>query len=312
MFSLHLDYPAHEEEIEIVRRTTLRVPPSLEPVATLEDIQAVQRLVLAAPVSDHVIDYAVRLAAATRPNHAAAPPVTKEFVEWGAGPRASQYLVLGAKALALFNGNVAAETAGRRAVAHSVLATSRHHELSGDRCRQKVARCCFRIAQGGAGEGILKCDLLRLCWALGKLDFVPDKLCNFASPCFVYAVNDESTRRTRRSLAFARQGPADQRFRRFLRATSCAKCGAQKQSEPGFFALLRRRWQFALASAAVASVIAGAGWQYWQADFSSGSSDQLTVIARQLSDSPEYDVISDLDELIASEETSVWLEGPIY
>jgi len=87
---------------------------------------------------------------------------------------------------------------------------------------------------------------------------------------------------------------------------------AQKQSGPGFFTLLRRRWQFALASAAVASVIAGAGWQYWQADFSRGSSDQLTVIARQLSDSPEYDVISDLDELIASEETSVWLEGPIY
>ena len=87
---------------------------------------------------------------------------------------------------------------------------------------------------------------------------------------------------------------------------------AQKQSEPGFFALLQRRWQFALASAAVASVIAAAGWQYWQADSSGGSSDQLTVIARQLSDSPVYDVISDLDELIASEETSVWLEGPIY
>jgi hypothetical protein len=87
---------------------------------------------------------------------------------------------------------------------------------------------------------------------------------------------------------------------------------AQKQSKLGFFALLQRRWQFALASAAVASVIAAAGWQSWQADSSSRSSDQLTVIARQLSDSPEYDVISDLDELIASEETSVWLEGPIY
>jgi len=87
---------------------------------------------------------------------------------------------------------------------------------------------------------------------------------------------------------------------------------AQKQSEPGFFALLQRRWQLALVAVAVVSVIAGAGWQYWQGDFSGGSSDQLTVIARQLSDSPEYDVISDLDELIASEETSVWLESPIY
>src|SRR4030095_5552693 len=86
MFSLHLDYPAHEEEIEIVRRTTLRVPPNLEPVATLEDIQAVQRLVLAAPVSDHVIDSAVLLARAPPPHHAAAPPVSKEIVEWGGGP----------------------------------------------------------------------------------------------------------------------------------------------------------------------------------------------------------------------------------
>jgi hypothetical protein len=87
---------------------------------------------------------------------------------------------------------------------------------------------------------------------------------------------------------------------------------AQKPGERSFFALLQRRWQLALASAAVTSVIAAAGWQYWQADFSRGSSDQLTVIARQVSDSPVYDVISDLDELIASEETSVWLEGPIY
>jgi hypothetical protein len=87
---------------------------------------------------------------------------------------------------------------------------------------------------------------------------------------------------------------------------------AQKQTEPGLFALLRRRWQFALTATAVAAVVAGAGWQYWEGDFSGGSSDQLTAVARQLSDSPEYDVISDLDELIASEETSVWLEAPIY
>jgi MoxR-like ATPase len=107
--------------VEIVRRTTLRVPPQLTPVATLDDIRAVQRLVLAAPVSDHVIDYAVRLAAATRPANEKAPAVTKEFVEWGAGPRASQFLVLGAKALALLNGKVVAETAEIREVAASVL-----------------------------------------------------------------------------------------------------------------------------------------------------------------------------------------------
>jgi MoxR-like ATPase len=121
MFSLTLDYPQHEEEMEIVRRTTLRAPEVLSPVATLEEIRAVQRLVLAAPVSDHVIDYAVRLASATRPAHGSVPTVTKEFVEWGAGPRASQYLVLGAKAIALLAGRIAPETADVREVAMSVL-----------------------------------------------------------------------------------------------------------------------------------------------------------------------------------------------
>jgi MoxR-like ATPase len=121
MFSLHLDYPAHEEEMDVVRRTTLRVPPVLEPVITAEEIRAVQELVLAAPVSDHVIDFAVRLAAGTRPANPAAPQATRDFVEWGSGPRASQYLVLGAKALALLEGRIAAETADVRAVAMPVL-----------------------------------------------------------------------------------------------------------------------------------------------------------------------------------------------
>jgi hypothetical protein len=87
---------------------------------------------------------------------------------------------------------------------------------------------------------------------------------------------------------------------------------AQKQDEPGFFALLQRRWQLALAATAVFAIIAVAGWQYRHADFFNGSSDQLTAIAQQVSDSPDYDVISDLDELIASEDNSVWLEGPAY
>ncbi len=121
MFSLHLDYPVHDEEVEIVKRTALRIPAALEPVVSLEDILAVQSLVLAAPVSDHVVDYAVRLASATRPNSAGAPQVSKEFVEWGAGPRASQYLILGAKALALLNGKLAPETSDVRQLALPVL-----------------------------------------------------------------------------------------------------------------------------------------------------------------------------------------------
>ena len=72
-------------------------------------------------MSDHVIDYAVRLAESTRPANAAAPQVTKDFVEWGAGPRASQYLILGAKAVALLKGKLAPETEDVREVALPVL-----------------------------------------------------------------------------------------------------------------------------------------------------------------------------------------------
>ena len=121
MFSLYLNYPAKAEEIEIVKRTTLHELPTLTPTVSAEDLLRVQRLVLAAPVSDHVIDYAVSLAAATRPANSAAPQLARDFVEWGAGPRASQYLILGAKALALLNGKISPETADVREVAMSVL-----------------------------------------------------------------------------------------------------------------------------------------------------------------------------------------------
>ena len=121
MFSLHLEYPAKAEEIDIVKRTTFQAAPGLTPTIGVEDLRRVQQLVLAAPVSDHVIDYAVSLAAATRPGQADSPQVTRDFVEWGAGPRASQYLILGAKALALLQGRISPETADVRAVALPVL-----------------------------------------------------------------------------------------------------------------------------------------------------------------------------------------------
>jgi MoxR-like ATPase len=121
MFSLHLDYPEKEEEIEVVKRTTLRELPVLQPVVTLDEILAVQRLVLAAPVSDHVIDYAVELSGATRPKRKNPQPMARDYIEWGAGPRASQYLILGAKALALLKGKLAPETEDVREVALPVL-----------------------------------------------------------------------------------------------------------------------------------------------------------------------------------------------
>jgi MoxR-like ATPase len=121
MFSLYLNYPTKAEEIEIVKRTTLHELPTLTPTVSAEDLLRVQRLVLAAPVSDHVIDYAVSLAAATRPANTDAPQLARDFVEWGAGPRASQYLILGAKALALLQGKISPETADVREVAMHVL-----------------------------------------------------------------------------------------------------------------------------------------------------------------------------------------------
>ena len=121
MFSLHLDYPAKKEEIAIVKRTTFEAAPALQPTISVEDLRRVQQLVLAAPVSDHVIDYAVSLAMATRPGNADAPQATRDFVEWGAGPRASQYLILGAKALALLKGKISPETVDVREVALPVL-----------------------------------------------------------------------------------------------------------------------------------------------------------------------------------------------
>jgi MoxR-like ATPase len=120
MFSLHLEYPGKQEEIEIVKRTTLRELPKLSASITAEDLLRVQQLVLAVPVSDHVIDYAVSLAGATRPSSNGLA-ITRDFVEWGAGPRASQYLILGAKALALLDGRISPETADVRAVALPVL-----------------------------------------------------------------------------------------------------------------------------------------------------------------------------------------------
>ena len=121
MFSLYLDYPRKDEEMEIVKRTTIMELPTLTPSVTLEEVLQVQRLVLAAPVSDHVIDYAVELVAATRPNRLGALQVARDFVEWGAGPRASQYLILGAKALALLKGKLTPETEDVREVAMPVL-----------------------------------------------------------------------------------------------------------------------------------------------------------------------------------------------
>ncbi len=106
MFTLVLDYPPFADEVAIVRQTTGAEPEAIQPVLSAEDLQAYQQLVRNAPVADSVVEHAVRLAARTRPGRAGAPAFVTEWLSYGAGPRASQYLVLAAKALALLDGRL--------------------------------------------------------------------------------------------------------------------------------------------------------------------------------------------------------------
>ena len=122
MFSLELTYPARAEEIEIVRRTTIGETAAPKTIVSGNDILAIQRLVRAMPVADHILAYAIDLTAATRPKAEGAGKTAETYIEWGAGPRASQYLILGAKALALMDGRAAPEAGDVRRVAPQVLA----------------------------------------------------------------------------------------------------------------------------------------------------------------------------------------------
>ena len=104
MFHLNISYPTIEEEISIVSRTTIGNHANIEKVFSKESIINFQNLTLRVPISENVVSYAVKLAASTRPNEIDSDSYIKQWVEWGAGPRASQYLALGAKAKALLDG----------------------------------------------------------------------------------------------------------------------------------------------------------------------------------------------------------------
>jgi MoxR-like ATPase len=121
MFSVYLDYPSFDEEVRIVGATTSAAAAAAAPVLDAARILAFQALVRRAPAAAPVIEYAVRLAQASRPAAAGAPKFVRDFVSWGAGPRASQYLVLGAKARALLAGRYAASIEDVRALAPAVL-----------------------------------------------------------------------------------------------------------------------------------------------------------------------------------------------
>ena len=104
MFNLNIEYPSTEDEVSIVRETTTPEIQSLNAIITKSEIATYQDLVMRVPVADNVVEYAVKLVSATRPNSSTAPDFIQQSVDWGAGPRASQYLVLGAKAKAILDG----------------------------------------------------------------------------------------------------------------------------------------------------------------------------------------------------------------
>ncbi len=121
MFMVNIGYPSRKEERAIVRRTTMDLEADPEAVLSAADILHVQKVLRRLPVSDHVVDYAVNLARATRPKEQNTPAFINEWLTWGAGPRAAQYLVLGAKAHAVLNGRLNVSADDVRAVAKPVL-----------------------------------------------------------------------------------------------------------------------------------------------------------------------------------------------
>jgi MoxR-like ATPase len=146
MFNIPLDYPSYEEEIKVVRSTTGNEKADLKHVLTANDILEYQQLVRKIPISDNVLEYAVKLASKTRPKSDLAPDIVKQFISWGAGPRASQYLVLGAKCHAAISGKYSPDIEDVHAVANNVL-------------RHRIVKNYRAEAEGLTEDDIIK-DLL--------------------------------------------------------------------------------------------------------------------------------------------------------
>lgn len=143
MFQIWLDYPSFAEEVTIVRNTTGALENTLPKVMTAEDILYFQELVRRVPVPDNVLEYAVGLVHKTRPANANAPAAAKQYIAYGAGPRASQYLILGAKCHALLQGKYSPDIEDVQAMALSVL-------------RHRVVRNYKAEAEGITQEGLIK------------------------------------------------------------------------------------------------------------------------------------------------------------
>ncbi|BDD11000.1 ATPase AAA [Fulvitalea axinellae] len=121
MFNIQLDYPTYEHEVEIVKATTMEKLEEASKIIDKEEILAYQALVRRVPVPDNVVEYAVKLVHKTRPTGDHAPNITKQYLDWGAGPRASQYLIVAAKCNALLNGRYSPEIDDVKSVATPIL-----------------------------------------------------------------------------------------------------------------------------------------------------------------------------------------------
>lgn len=143
MFNIQLNYPAFADELTIVKNTTSNNEVKLEKIISASEIQYFQKLVRNIPITDNVLEYAVKLAAKTRPNTALASTAINDYVSWGAGPRASQFLVLGAKCHAAISGKYAPDIEDVQAIAEPIL-------------RHRIVRNYRAEAEGLSIEQIIK------------------------------------------------------------------------------------------------------------------------------------------------------------
>jgi MoxR-like ATPase len=121
MFAINLEYPSFQEEVDVVKATTSDKEVTVNSLFTANEISDYQRVIRRIPVADNVIEYAVRMVAKTRPDDTSAPDLVKQYIDWGAGPRASQNLILAAKTHAAISGKFSPDIENVQAVASSIL-----------------------------------------------------------------------------------------------------------------------------------------------------------------------------------------------
>ena len=121
MFAINLEYPSFKEEVEVVKATTTDTSVNVNPLFSAQEIVDFQHVIRRIPVADNVIEYAVDIVSKTRPNGDKASDLVKQYIDWGAGPRASQNLILAAKTHAAINGKFSPDIENVQAVANSIL-----------------------------------------------------------------------------------------------------------------------------------------------------------------------------------------------